>query len=449
MRRLPFLSSYNSCDVLAWQNGDWITCDTFLAHVGRLSAQLPSHNFVLNMCEDRYWFLVGFAAALVRNQITLLHQSRARGGLARLGRLYRECYCLVDQADYVTTLDTYDVKRCQGAKIPAFDVPSFSENQVATIVFTSGSTGEPQANLKTWGSLVSIAQKTGVRLGITGKMGIVATVPQQHMFGLETSIMLAIQSGLTIHSGRPFYPEDVRRALSVFAGQRMLITTPMHIRACVTERTSLSPLTGILSATAPLPISLAQQAEELFQAPVLEIYGFAEAGTVAFRRPVAGEKWRLLDGISLIPEKDGLSVRSPYFSEAVLVPDRITVCEADEFVLHGRLAHFVNIAGHRTSLDYLNQRLNDIDGVEDGVFFMPDEEEGQVSRLVAFVVAPEKTAEDILLALRNEIDRVFIPRPLYLVDALPRNSTGKLPLESLRDLLEGLSAEHVDATPTN
>ena len=109
----------------------------------------------------------------------------------------------------------------------------------------------------------------------------------------------------------------------------------------------------------------------------------------------------------------------------------------------------MNIAGHRTSLDYLNQRLNDIDGVEDGLFFMPDEGEGQVSRLVAFVVAPQKTAEDILLALRNEIDRVFIPRPLYLVDALPRNSTGKLPLESLRDLLEVLSAEHVDATPTN
>ena len=99
----------------------------------------------------------------------------------------------------------------------------------------------------------------------------------------------------------------------------------------------------------------------------------------------------------------------------------------------------MNIAGCRVSLDDLNYRLNEIEGVRDGVFFMPEEVESQVTRLVAFVVAPGKTAQEILEALRSHIDPVFIPRPLYFVDSLPRNSTGKLPKEVLEQLLTTLS----------
>jgi acyl-coenzyme A synthetase/AMP-(fatty) acid ligase len=451
MSIFPFLGPYAPHAILALQNESQITRDMFLSHITELSNQLPNRAFVLNFCEDRYWFLVGFAAALMRNQITLLPPTRTPEVLTQIGHMYRQCYCLVDEVNHGTTLDTYDVRHCQGARRDSYEIPRFPENQVAAIAFTSGSTGEPQPHKKTWGSLVTIAQKTGARLGINGseEMGIVATVPPQHMFGLETSIILAIQHGATIHSGRPFYPEDVRLALSVLAGQRILITTPLHIRACVTEGTSLPPLICILSATAPLSISLAQQAENLFQAPVLEIYGFAEAGTVALRRPIKSEKWQVLDGISLIPEGDGFSAKAPYFPEAVSVPDRITVCGSSEFILHGRLANFVNIAGRRVSLDELNHRLNNIDGIEDGVFFMPDEVDDRVTRLVAFVVAPGKTPEEIQATLRNNIDPVFIPRPLYFVDKLPRNSTGKLPRESLRHLLVRLSDDHGVGKPTN
>jgi acyl-coenzyme A synthetase/AMP-(fatty) acid ligase len=49
-----------------------------------------------------------------------------------------------------------------------------------------------------------------------------------------------------------------------------------------------------------------------------------------------------------------------------------------------------------------------------------------VTRLAAFVVAPGLTSEFILAALRQRIDPAFLPRPLCLVDALPRNATGKL-----------------------
>jgi acyl-coenzyme A synthetase/AMP-(fatty) acid ligase len=60
---------------------------------------------------------------------------------------------------------------------------------------------------------------------------------------------------------------------------------------------------------------------------------------------------------------------------------------------------------------------------------MPDETDDGTARLIALVVAPRLTAEIILAALRTRIDPVFLPRPLRLLDALPRNAVGKLTRE--------------------
>jgi acyl-coenzyme A synthetase/AMP-(fatty) acid ligase len=128
------------------------------------------------------------------------------------------------------------------------------------------------------------------------------------------------------------------------------------------------------------------------------------------------------------------TVHTDYLPSPVRVPDRITVDAQGMFVIHGREADQVNVAGHRVSLGDLNQKLLEIDGVQDGVFFMPEEGADLVTRLTAFVVAPGKTSEEIQRALRTHIDPVFMPRPLICVPSLPRNATGKLSRESVSEL---------------
>jgi acyl-coenzyme A synthetase/AMP-(fatty) acid ligase len=56
--------------------------------------------------------------------------------------------------------------------------------------------------------------------------------------------------------------------------------------------------------------------------------------------------------------------------------------------------------------------------------------------VAALAVAPGLDEQRILEALRDAIDPVFLPRPLRLVDALPRNETGKLPRAALLELLQ-------------
>ncbi len=108
---------------------------------------------------------------------------------------------------------------------------------------------------------------------------------------------------------------------------------------------------------------------------------------------------------------------------------------ADRFLLRGRIADLVNIAGKRTSLAYLDHQLTSIAGVADGAFVMPEEAEERVTRLMAVVVAPGLTQAQILQALRQRVDAAFLPRPLVLVDALPRNALGKLPREAVLRLI--------------
>ena len=448
MNTAALLGLYHADRVLAWENGHPITYGRFLSDVEALADLLPEKPTVINLTDDRYRFLVGFAAALVRGQTTLLPPSRAPGALAQVARGYSNSYCLVDGTEQVEPLPSYQIPKSTGGQNDTVKVPQIPIDHPAIVAFTSGSTGSPHPHFKTWGSLVAVARSTGARLGLmsSDQMTVVATVPHQHMYGLEASIMLPIQHGMAFHVGRPLFPEDVRLALAEVPSPRMLVTTPLHIRACVITRSRLPPVECILSATAPLPRSLAKEAETLFQTRVYEVYGFTEAGSLATRRTVDENTWHVLDGITLHQESAGCSLHAPYLREPVLFPDLVSLQGPHRFVLHGRGTDLVNIGGHRGSLNDLSQKLNEIEGVQDGVFFLPDEKGTAVTRLIAFVVAPDKAAEHILSALRTVIDPVFLPRPLHLVPHLPRNETGKLTREALLGLLHKLHNEERHGT---
>jgi acyl-coenzyme A synthetase/AMP-(fatty) acid ligase len=257
--------------------------------------------------------------------------------------------------------------------------------------------------------------------------------------------LLGLRNGFALYGARPFYPADIRAALECIPAPRVLVTTPVHLRALLAEEQRLPSLRLILSATAPLPPELAAQAEQRYDVQLMEIYGFTEAGQVAYRRTTAGPIWHTLPGVRLRTAAEGAWFAGGPIQEEALASDIIDAADEVSFTLHGRSADLVNIAGKRASLAFLNQQLLEIEGVCDGCYFAPDEtgaasahRPGREARLIAFVVAPQLTRGAILDALRQRVDPVFLPRPLYLVDALPRNATGKLTRESLVGLARRL-----------
>ncbi len=439
MMAIPFMRAGGDEDVIAWYGGERITRARFWRDVGALAARLPDRAYVLNHCENRYHFLVGFAAGLARRQISLFPSSTAPQVLEQLSRDYPGAYCVSDRAPPPAGMEqiAYRPAPETASSMPALDGLAIPYHQVAAIVFTSGSTGIPKPYPKSWGAVTHETRIAARSLGLKEGPGyVVATVPPQHMYGFIYSAILPLQFGYAIGAERPFYPEDIRKALESYPQPAILVTTPVHVRALVKERVRLPALNFILSATAPLSTALAQEAETLFHTRVLEIYGSTETASIAARHTVATEVWRTFDDIRVSMGARGFCVEAPYFPQLMVLTDTVEVRGEREFLLFGRDADLIKIGGKRASLSELTRYLLEIDGVSDGTFFFPDGEDGREPRLTAFVVAPGKTREEIMQALRQRIDPVFLPRPLRLVSALPRNATGKLPRGNLMRLLK-------------
>lgn len=437
---LPLLR-HRATDLFAVDRGVAILAQQYVAEVNAMAARLPERSCVLNFCANRYCFAVTLGATLRRRQTNLLPPTQAPNFIAALRDQYPDLYYISESpvADLPIPHVAYTTEVTTDSA--AFEPPALPADLVAAVAFTSGSTGRPVPNRKTWRSLVASAEMEGERLEtpLGSRVGIVGTVPPQHMYGLESTVLIALQNGLVIHATRPFYPEDIRAALAQLPAPRMLVTTPVHLRALIEDAVELPGLQSIVCATAPLSDDLARAAERRFHAPVLEIYGFTEAGQVATRRTLEGPVWRTFRGLELRADGEDVVVHGGHVEVGAMLQDIVELKSAHEFTLHGRRADLVNVAGKRTSLAHLNLQLGSIAGVRDAVFFVPDDNAGAVVRLVAFAVAPGESEDSILTALRQRIDPAFMPRPLYLVDTLPRNATGKLPRAELERLWKALS----------
>ena len=438
MAAIPLVQHTDPDSVFAYSAGGRISVAQYLHDVSSLAQLLPDKGHILNLCTDRYHFAVGFAAALLRGQISLLPPNYTADFVARLRQRYPDMYCLADGEVDLQGVDVLHYPHSTAIGEGASAVPDVPAEQLAALVFTSGSTGQPVAHSKTWGSLCHGAAAEAASLGIVrdSGMAVLGTVPAQHMYGLESCMLLALQNGLALVAERPFYPADISAQLAALPQPRSLITTPVHLRTLLSGVVELPAVEFLLCATAHLAPLLAIEAESSFSAPLYEIYGCTEAGMVASRRTIEGSAWHLLPGVEMRQDEQGSRVRGGHVEIEATLSDVIERNPDGTFTLHGRTSDLVNIAGKRTSLASLNHHLNEVPGVKDGVFFMPDDSNGETRRPLAFVVAPGLRSEDILGVLRNSVDAVFLPRPLYFVDALPRNTTGKLTREALVQLME-------------
>jgi len=420
---LPLLGDAPLDAPIAWRGGRWISRAEFVAHARRLAESMPGDGPAIDHCADRYCFTVALAALLLRGRTALLPPSTAP-------RVVDEI-CTEWGA---IALDDAAVEAAAPNDARAEAIPAVDARRPAVVLFTSGSTGKPSSQAKTWAELSGATAAAKQRFGLdTRRHDIVATVPSQHSYGLESGVLYALLGRATFHAGQPLYPEDVRAALAAIGEPRVLVTTPVHLDAFVRAGLEWPELERVVSATAPLDPALAERAERCLGAPVHEIYGCSEAGALASRRTCRETSWRPYPGVELRRNGDELHACARHLPEPRELGDIVTIGADGRFELVGRKADRVKVAGKRTTLAELNHRLLAIDGVEDGSFVTP--EDGSGERLAAVAVAPDLSAEEIRARLADSLDPLFLPRPLVLVPELRRNATGKLTRARLLELV--------------
>ena len=437
-----------------------IRAGTFFERARQLADALPDAPFVINLSEGRLGFMLGFAAALVRGQTSLFPSGQGRGDWEQLAQQYPGASIISDRdidAANVFDLRSYlavagNVNAPVSCEWMGNAMPVIAADFTAAILFTSGSTGTPTAHPKSWGQLTRGAANLMSALGWDqpARFAVVGSVPPQHMFGLESTVMLPWHAGIPVHAHKPLLPADLETALAQCARPGWWMTTAVHLRPPLQAATVLRELAGIVASTMSLPSALAAAAEAKWQVPVVEIYGSTETGALASRRTAVDEWWTPLRDVELKQEVNGEAARihasGSHIDVPVMLADELRFNPDGRFLWLGRSADMLKIAGKRASLSALNQWLTEIPGVDDAVYFVPDatgdaashDDAHPTRRLVAFYVSDTLSPEQVRAALRARVDPVFVPRPLLRVAQLPRNANGKLSHAALAELFSKL-----------
>jgi len=419
---------------LVYRNGRSLTRADILSRAAALAATFKAGQpAVINLCEDRYQFLIGFMAALMARCRTVLPPAPLPEVVAAVEA---ETASPVRIDDAWVERHAGDRRRQRWAEPPSLPDDDFD----AVVLYTSGSTGAHRAHLRRWHHLSKGADLTAQALGLNreSRLNFLATVPPQHMFGLETTILLPLLAGQAIDANKPLFPEDVRISLERLPRPRGLITTPLHLRTCLSSSVLWPAVDFVLSATAPLDRALAAEAEARLNGRVMEIYGSTETGALAVRRTSHEEAWRPLPSVTLAPDGGTWRAAGAHFPDCVL-SDQIAMAPSGRFELLGRDADLIKVAGKRHSLAALSSILQSAPGVRDGVVLAPGHGLSE-RRLSALVVTDGERLDEVRAYLRERVDAAFMPRPIVRVEGLPRSASGKLPRQALETLLEQLES---------
>lgn len=422
--------------VFSHPDGTVSTGHDLLRAAHRTAALLPDAPIV-SLCQDVWHFTVLFLATILRSQSVLLSSDRTAERLLQLAAS-RSAVCVMLEGDTATEelpVGTLILPAPDGSGTDYPDNPIIPFDREVATVFTSGSTGQPVAYAKKWGALVirSIVARELLDPEETAS-SLTGTVPPYHMYGFETLVCQAVHTRSLATTGPTAYPADWQKMLKLTAAPRILITTPLQMRALLRADLDIPPIARIVSAAAPLGEELARRTEEVLSTVVTEIYGATEIGSIAIRRTTDEPVWKLYDTVDLHVHDDSVTVSAPGAPDIELA-DLVEQLDARHFHLIGRRNDMVKIAARRASLSALNAILTNLPGVEDGAFVPPNADDGHTTRMQVLAVAPEVSAADILSGLRKQIDPVFLPRTITFVESMPRNSVGKLTAGALREFV--------------
>jgi acyl-coenzyme A synthetase/AMP-(fatty) acid ligase len=342
---------------------------------------------------------------------------------------------------------------CSQARGGSLDLGAWKRRQPAEqaiSVFTSGSSGQPQAFPKSFGQLSAelacLERSFGARLGTAG---ILSTVSHQHIYGLLFKVLWPLSAGREFLSHTLFFPEEILAAAR-FYPSTVLISSPAHLKRLPSQL----PWTevqeqwkAVFSSGGPLPWEGAKLCQSLLGQAPLEVYGSSETGGIAWReRKEESGAFIPFDDVELRFEEGSqlLEVRSPKLPDAqwFKTSDMGRMNAQGRLELLGRQDRILKIEEKRISLEAVERALL-ASGLASEAKVLPLEQLrgslGAVLVLTAKGKAMESKAlhEALREAAAQSVERVGLPKRWRVLEAMPLNAQGKVTQKSLLKLFEG------------
>lgn len=317
-------------------------------------------------------------------------------------------------------------------------------------LFTSGSSGEPQAITKSVRQLFNEVHTLEATFGAhLGNAQVVTTISHQHIYGLLFTIVWPLCAGRGLALQRFEYLEQWQQ-FHPSADDYYMVSTPAHLERFHDLSHLLcapSALRAVFSSGGPLAESVPQRYRDLELPAPIEVYGSTETGGIGWRqRTAASQAFRRFPKVELtVDQESRLCLRSPHLpdEQRYTTADKVELLNEDEFNVLGRADRIVKIAEKRVSLAELEQFCQGLDWVKQAKccpLKQPRSTLGLV--LVLTSTGQQLLAQEGRLAMRRKLrehlqqrfDKVVLPRKFRYVDELPCNTSGKTTMTMLQDL---------------
>jgi acyl-[acyl-carrier-protein]-phospholipid O-acyltransferase/long-chain-fatty-acid--[acyl-carrier-protein] ligase len=360
-------------------------------------------------------------------------------------------------------------------------------DDLATVIFSSGSTGDPKGVMLTHYNIISNAEQLGQTFAFSGRDSLLGILPFFHSFGFTGTLIIPAVLGIgVVYHVSPLDAKVIGALVNQYH-VTFLLATPtflqMYNRGCEPE--DFGSLQFVMTGAEKLPDRVAQAFEDKFGIRPLEAYGLTECSpavtvntrdfrAAGFRQvgakrgkighPLPAVSVRVVDPNTFQPLPVGqaglLLVRGPNVMKGYLgkpektaevlrdgwyVTGDIAALDEDGFLtITDRLTRFSKIGGEMVPHIKIEEKLHELAGVTEQTFVVtgvPDEKKGE--RLVVLHTLSDdklKPVTDKLVAC--DLPNLWKPRPdqFLHIDSLPCLGTGKLDLRRIREIAMNKSA---------
>jgi long-chain acyl-CoA synthetase len=384
--------------------------------------------------------------------------------LERLGRAFPE-----NAEPHVLSLEELDLPDTTAPD--EFPFPARTREDLAVLVYTSGTTGRPKGAMLSHGNLLHNVESCRQILEVVDLDRFVLMLPMFHSFMLTVCVLLPLLTGGSIVLIKSLQPVKAMLAEMTSNKGSVLPAMAQVFRALAGIPAGVQlPLRLCISGAGPLPAGILHAFNARFpDTPLIEGYGLSEASPVVSVNPIRGP-WlpgsigQPIPDVEVTIQDDEGNILPAGIDGEICVrggnvmkgywnaPEKTARVFRGSWLLTGDIGHrrsdgYFVITDRKTDMlkpNGMNVYPREIEEVicqfegvrEAAVIGEPDERRGE--RPIAFVVPEEGTALDekaLLEFLRERLADYKLPRRTIALSALPRNVTGKVLKTELRDRL--------------
>ncbi|AKG04993.1 long-chain fatty acid--CoA ligase [Salimicrobium jeotgali] len=354
----------------------------------------------------------------------------------------------------------------------SFTPPSLDDDDLAVILYTSGTTGKPKGAMLTHKNIYSNAKDVATYLEISEEDRVIATLPMFHVFCLTVALNAPIVNGGTIIVIPQFSPGEVFKAAkeyeaTVFAGVPTMYN--YLLQTGDGQESTFENMRINVSGGSSLPVSLLEAFEKKFNVRVSEGYGLSEASPVTAFNPLdrprragsigqnitnvenkvvdelgqevpAGETGELvvkgpnvMKGYYKMPEETAVTIKDGW----LFTGDMAREDEEGYFYIVDRKKDLIIVGGYNVYPREVEEVLYQHPEItEAAVVGEPHPEMGEA--VIAFVVSdnPSLNEEAVIEYCKKELAKYKLPQRVEFMEELPKNTTGKILRKNLREHLQ-------------